>query len=682
MYLPGKTITAALFGLLAAAVTGWGQRESPVEVSATNIAALSIEQLANLEVTSVYGASKYEQRVTQAPSSVSIITADEIQKFGYRTLAEILRSIRGLHVSNDRNYSYLGVRGFLRPGDYNTRVLVLIDGHRMNDNIYDASDFGRENMIDVGLIDRVEVIRGPSSSIYGSSAFFGVINILTKRGQQIGGAEVSAEAGSFDSYKGSFSFGEKFRNDVELLFSGSYYSSEGPRRLYYPEFDQRISSDPRAANNGIAENSDGEEAFQIYGSLGYHDLTLSTFFSERTKQIPTASFDTIFNDGRERTDEYRAYADLKFEHAFNEDTHLLARAFYDGYFYYGDYPEDHAEPGDPPFPVVNKDEAFGEWAGTEWMLTRKLFDRHTLILGAEYRENLRQHQSNYDDDPRAYYLDDNRTGRTVGLYTQTEVALLTNLLLNAGARYDHYFEGFGGTLNPRASLIYSPWVGSSFKALYGEAFRAPNAYERFYSGVQATLPELQPETIRTYELAYEQYFARNYRSCLAGYHYEVDRLISQIMDPAGEIGYVNAGTAEASGVEFELEGKYDSGLRARASYAFQRTEDTTTGKELTSSPRHLAKLNLSVPLYRDNLFAGFELQYNGAVRTLAGHRADDFVLANLTLFSREIVKGLEVSASVYNLFDTKYGYPGAEDHLQEVIQQDGRTFRVKLTYRF
>ena len=104
-----------------------------------SLADLSIEQLMEVRVASVYGASKHEQKVTQAPSSVSIVTAEDIRRFGYRTLVDALRGIRGLYVSDDRNYPYLGIRGFLRPGDYNTRVLVTIDGHRMNDNIYDGA---------------------------------------------------------------------------------------------------------------------------------------------------------------------------------------------------------------------------------------------------------------------------------------------------------------------------------------------------------------------------------------------------------------------------------------------------------------------------------------------------------------------------------------------------------------
>src|SRR5947209_19651831 len=143
---------------------------------AADVAEASIEELGRIKV---YTASKHLQSGTDAPSSVTVITADEIQKHGYRTLADILQTVRGFFVTYDRNYSSLGVRGFARPGDFNTRVLLLVDGHRLNDNIYDEAMLGTEFPIDIDLISRIEVVRGPVSSLYGSNALFAVINIIT-----------------------------------------------------------------------------------------------------------------------------------------------------------------------------------------------------------------------------------------------------------------------------------------------------------------------------------------------------------------------------------------------------------------------------------------------------------------------------------------------------------------------
>ena len=148
---------------------------------------LSLEQLLDVKV---YSASKFNQKASDAPASVSIITAEEIRGFGHRTLIDILRSVRGIYAFNDGAYDFVGMRGFGRPGDYNSRTLLLIDGYRTNEPVYDSALVGPEALLDVDLIDRVEVTRGPGSVLYGSSAFFGVINVITKRaGQLAAGAD-------------------------------------------------------------------------------------------------------------------------------------------------------------------------------------------------------------------------------------------------------------------------------------------------------------------------------------------------------------------------------------------------------------------------------------------------------------------------------------------------------------
>ena len=198
---------------------------------------MSIEQLAKLKVDSVYGASKFLQKAADTPTSVTVVTAEEIRKYGYRTLADVLRTVRGFYVIYDRNYSYVGVRGLSRPGDYNARILFLLDGHRINDNIFDGAYVGTEFPVDMDLIERIEIIRGPNSSIYGTGAFAAVVNVITKRGRDLNATELSTRAGSWNSYKGRVSFGERFDNGLETLVSGSFYNSKGNKRLFYPEFD-------------------------------------------------------------------------------------------------------------------------------------------------------------------------------------------------------------------------------------------------------------------------------------------------------------------------------------------------------------------------------------------------------------------------------------------------------------
>src|SRR5216117_3603756 len=240
-----------------------GAQEKPADVFS-----LSLEDLKKLSVT---GASRREQPTAEAPSSVTIITADEVKKYGYRTLADILQSARGVYVTYDRNYSFVGVRGFNR-GDFNSRILILIDGHRINNNLSDGGFIGTEFILDADLIDKVEIISGPGSVLYGDNAFFGVINVITRKGRDLGkyGGEVSGEAASFDTYKGRATYGHKFDNGLEVLLSGSYYDSEGPKHLFFKEFN--------SSQTHVVDKGDDDAFKSAFGTLTFHDFTLQGGF--------------------------------------------------------------------------------------------------------------------------------------------------------------------------------------------------------------------------------------------------------------------------------------------------------------------------------------------------------------------------------------------------------------------
>ena len=200
--------------------------------------------------------------------------------------------------------------------------------------------------------------------------------------------------------------------------------------------------------------------------------------------------------------------------------------------------------------VENRDTGRADWWGAEVQVSKKLFDRHKVIVGAEYRDYFRLNQSNFDVAPFAPILDDKRDSKVWAFYAQDEITIFKNLRLNAGLRYDHYCT-FGGSLNPRVALIYNPFKQTAFKLLYGQAFRAPNVYELFYQdgGVtQKPSPGLKPEKINTYEVVWEQYFAKNYRFTASGYYYKIDDLITQQVDPAdGLIVFKNTEQVEAKG---------------------------------------------------------------------------------------------------------------------------------------
>jgi len=637
---------------------------------------LSLEELNELPVDIVHAASRYRQTSHEAPSSVTVLTADDIRKSGHRHLHDVLRSIRGLYVTYDRNYYYLGARGFGLPADYNTRVLLLVDGHRTNDSVLGSALIGTEFSVDVDLIERIEFVRGPSSSLYGDGAFFGVLSIFTKKGSAIDGPQVSAEVASFGTYKGRLSYGKEFENGIELLLSASMLDSAG-QTLGFREFDDPLT------NNGLAEDVDGETYYNLFSRLAYSGLALQAVYSFREKDVPTASYDTIFNSRHAKTIDQRLFVDVRYERQLDCEVDVLTRLFYDFYRYQGDYPLE--DEGPPTTTILNQDDAIGAFWGAEVLASKTFWDRAKVTVGAEYRDYFRQDQSSVDRMPHAVYLDDEQDTEIIAAFAQGEVLVYDGLHLNAGLRVDHY-ESFGEALSPRVGLMYNPWESTSFKLLYGRAFRAPTAFEMHYHDGFDTAkpnPTLDPETIDTYEVVYEQQILKDYRIAVTAFHYDIDDLILQIEDPSDGLAvYRNSDRVESNGAEFELRAKLPWGLRAWTSYAYQRTKNKDTGTVLTNSPQHLLKLNVVAPLFEDKLFASLELQYMSERWTLAGGRAEDFFVANLTLFAEELVDGLELSASVYNLFDTKYDDPGAVEHQQDLIEQDGLSFRFQVTYTF
>jgi len=635
------------------------------------LAMYSEEALLFGDIPSVIGASKYEQKVTEAPSSVSIVTAAEISKYGYRTLADILRSVSGFYVTYDRNYSYVGVRGFGRPGDYNSRVLLLIDGHRTNDNIYNQAMIGTEAILDVDLIDRVEIIRGPGSSLYGSNAFFGVINVITRRGRDLKGTEVSGATGSFNTYKGRLTYGNRYQNGTEAIVSASAYDSKGDQ-LYYPEY--------AATNNGITNNTDYDRSQNLFTTIAFGDVTFQGAYASRTKGIPTGAYGTDFNDPQNKTVDSHSYGDLKYEHSVSAKTDLTARLYYDYYHYQGDY----SYYQDPTILDLNKDSAYGTWWGSELKLISRIGEMQRLIGGAEFQDNLRQVQESYYVNASSPPFYDARSSTVWAAYIQDEITFSRALILNAGVRYDRY-STFGGTTNPRLALIATPAEKSTLKVLYGTAFRAPNDYELYYAITpQIANPGLKPETITTTEVVFDQYVGDHLRVSVLGYYYKIKDLINYGVDPANPANtqFQNLEEVTAKGSQAELEGKWQNGVEARISYTIQRTRDQLTGEPLTNSPSQMGKLVLNLPVVKEKIFLGVEEQYVDRRKTDAGGYASAFAVTNITLSAQHLVPRLDASVSVYNLFGKEYGDPVTLDFVQPTIRQDGRSYRFKVTYAF
>ncbi len=613
----------------------------------------------------VSAASKYEQTERRAPASVTIVTSEDIQHFGYRTLADVLGSVRGFYVSYDRNYTYVGVRGFSRPTDFNSRILLLIDGHTVNENFYGTAMLGPEFGLDLTAVEHVEIVRGPGSALYGTGAMLGVINVVLKKGSAAATGSAAVGVGSYGRSNAYLSAGTETKSGLDL-FAAAFGTDVRGQDLYYSEY----ASDP--ATHGVARGLDRERSygFAVHASYeGFHFLGLTT---SRKKAIPSGAYDVVFGQQGAETTDKQQFLDLSYEAELASNLALKTRGFAEFYGYKGQYPYDR----------MQFDGTDDNWYGGEAQLKWDPRPDNRVVAGVEYRRDTRADYRNFTATQT--YFRGNFPSSVVSAYLQDEYQLTEDLALFAGLRHDRYSTGFSST-NPRGALVYFASPRATVKLLYGRAFRAPNGYEVHYedplSGAEGN-PDLKPERIETAEAVWEQRLGQSLFGTVSLYQSRFRDLIEQTTDPSNSLlQFQNLESATARGVELELKARLAGGLDAYGSYGFQRATSSRSGATLTNSPEHIAKLGVSHPL-RWGLTASTNLRYESSRATVQNTRTDPYLLANVTLTFEPAGSPLRLQVQARNLFNTNYALPGGYEHRQAAIPQDGRNFTASVEYRF
>lgn len=661
-----------LLALLLA--TAWS---APVAAK-SDLDALSIEDLMDLTIT---GASKYEQRQAEVAAAVSVISRDEIRAFGWRTLAEALNSLPGIHLTYDRQYTYLGTRGFGLPGDYNTRVLLAINGNRLNDGVYDAALMGREFPLDLDLIERIEFIPGPGGAVYGQNALFGVVNVVTRNGAGVNGLELAASYQSPQALReGRVTWGKQLDNGLDVLVSAKGMRARGEDHfMVYPGAGSLYPSAGLGADDsGTAHRMDGERDEEVYAQLARGPWSFNFSYGDRRKDDPTGSyFGEPLAAGQYQADR-SLLGNLQYQDSFAGETlHLLARLFmgqerYRGLFNYG-----------VPYEATGS----SDWHGVEARVLSTAWAGHKLMVGFEYQDITRRDQANINttDPSDPFNVRIPGKGWRTGVYVQDEWALTAQLSTTLGLRADRN-SVTGTSLSPRAALIWSATPETTLKALYGRAHRAPNAFERdYFDGfTQVANPGLNGETIDTLELVADHRLRRDFNLRASLYRWKMEGLVTLGVDSdSGLSQYQSGEQVNATGVELSALKTWEWGGRLRGSLSHQEVTNQSGGG-LDNSPRLLGKLNFSGPLANTGLLFGYELQYDSKRQTVAGHKLDGYWLSNLNLIANKWAKGLEVSLGLYNLFDTRFEHPAALDTVnwQNTLMQDGRSVRLKMIYQF
>jgi outer membrane receptor protein involved in Fe transport len=650
------TLLACLLVLgLAGGPTATAAASTPP--AAPDLAALPLDALLDLPVT---GASRLSAPITETAAAVTVLTADQIRALGYRTLSEVLASVRGVMVTTDRSYDYVGVRGFFAPGDYNTRVLLLIDGNRANDNLYDQAYLGTEFPLDLALIDRVEFVPGQASAVYGANALFGVINVVTKAPRATDTFQVELGAGSAGSR--SLRLGDTFELPGDTLVQWSL-SQAGMEGEDVPAFGT------------VTPHGDIEQRTTAYLKLRHGELTATALHQDRVKGNP-ASLDAIAGDTRTRNGDHQTLADMTWVHDTSSTEQATVHAFGGAYRFVGTYAMDY-----PP-PTVNEDIAEGRWWGVEGRVTSTRWEGHRIVLGMEWQESPLLRQTNFDRDPPSEpYLDDRRRSRRRGFFAEDAWQLAPAWTLDASVRHDD-FSNLDDETSSRLALIWKPDERLVAKVIAGTAFRPPNAYEAYYQvpgdGGYEINPALHRESVSGTELNIEWRPDAADRLSASIYRNVARDLIVLAFDEAtNTFRFENLAAVTARGLELEWEHATAGGARLRANLALQHAHDGAAGEPLaTYAPAYLANLTAIVPVV-----PGLDLGLQGqAVGARGG--AGAYSLANATLSSPLQAHGWSWQVGVFNLFDRRHDGPGADLQAQPTIAQPGRSVRLDLVYAF
>lgn len=644
---------------------------------AADLTDLSLESLLETRITS---ASKYEQPLPEVPAAVSVITREEIRVYGWRTLAQALASLPGIYTTNDRQYDYLGTRGFGLPGDFNTRVLLAINGNRINDVVYDSAALGRSFPVDLDLVERIEFIPGPGGAVYGQNAMFGVVNVITRNGLQVDGWELTGSVQQPQHLReGRIRWGRRLANGTDLLLALGTMRADG---------DDLPMQFPGAARDGgtlsgIARGLDGEADDEASLHIARGAWSFDASYSTRTKDDPTGAYfsDPLMRGQYERDDYLVTH--LQYQHDVAPAWNLLGRAFTGKQRYSGLFNFD----GAPNFST-----GISEWYGGELRLLHTGFAAHKLMFGIEAQDNTRIDQTSHELAPptilrplvlpAAVPLDIARDGYRIGLYAQDEWRLSERFSTSLGLRLDNN-DSTATRLSPRAALIWHATPAVTVKTIYGRANRAPNSYERDYDDRTSLVanPQLGRESIDTFEVVASAQVATALNLRASAYRWHMHDPIALGTDPASGLPqYASGSRVQAHGAEFSANAAWTRGHRLRASLSWQDV-GYTDGSVLANSPEWLARVNFMQPLGA-NHDLGLEIQYDGERRTVDGTMLRGYWLTNLNLVAAGPVNGLEFTLTLLNLFDERYDHPAADSNWQNRLEQDGRAVRLRMDYRF
>lgn len=637
---------------------------------------MDLMELLNVEITA---AGKKREKISDIPASVVLVTREEIETYGYQTVAEVLENIPGIYVTDDYMHKNIGVRGFWSQIP-NRSTIILVNGIPIREELISASYLENIN-VPVEAIDKIEVVRGPMSVIYGNGAFFGVINIVTNQTSRRGpGNIVSVSMGS-EGTKKLFLRSEGQSGDFHYTFNSSLFLTTG---LDVPM--EEIGGPDYA---GLTTNHQLERRDKYFNISGnFKNFTFNASYSETRKELevvlPSVSDGslTVFKDmrfvlGYEKSYSQKLRLEAKFLYFVNSNNWDYDWAFPDSYNY-----NDNGSSGYKgqltlfftPTPRMSLT------IGADYLRVFEIYNNYTLAL--------------FGLNDIKHHLADRNVMTTRSLFTQLSYQLAKNVRIVAGVMLEQVpeytlEEQIGDLANgslpttratydrtdvefiPRLALIYSPNERHAFKLLYGKSINRPSFFQNMDLLITPELPPLEPESIQTVELNYTGQLSSKLTVNLSLFNNRMDKLIFRSIFAYGDtvdFFYLNLGEMVTNGVELTMTVSPAHNLYLELSGTYQKTEDKRPGYEDIEpgySPSVLGYLKASYFLNKHISLAvsgqytdGMEAHWDDSIPGRLGEKTDGYFLLGANLRIRELLgTGLYLNLRVSNLLDTGYRYP-------------------------
>lgn len=705
---------AAAISLATTALADSNQSQAPVDVYN-----LSLAELGQVQISIATGNST---SLDKAPATASVIYAAEIEAMGARNLDDVLEGVPGLHVSLSslsRLDSIYSIRG-IHTG-FNPQVLLLLNGIPVQSSLQGT----RPTLfrLPVACIERVEVIRGPGSAVYGADAYAGVINVITKDfATSFTGVKTGARAGSFNTRDIWLQSGTEW-NSIGIAFDMAYQTTDG-------DHSRRVNSDLQTTLDNVL----GTHASLAPGALSTRYDILDTHLAltgdsfqanlwnwhSRDAGVGAGGAQAIDPVGHDDSDLLRADLIYHLSRSAHWDNSLRASYMrYDILTHFQLLPPGTLLPigsdgnldfAHPAGVVLFPDGLHGNPGGVmgdgqfEAVSIFTGWDAHRLRMAAGFRRQDIDPEETKNFGPgvidgtvpvvsgaltdlantsNIYLADSHRNLHYLSL--QDEWQLLNDLQLTTGLRYDDYSD-FGSTTNPRIALVWSADENLTTKLLYGSAFRAPSFSDLYLKNNPVSLgnPHLHPEQIDTVELSFNYRTNENLQTTLTLFDYRAEDMIEFIADPNATTKTAqNARNQDGKGFEFEVNWKPSQQLHFSASYSRQVAEDADSGAPVPDAPGQQIKCNLNW-LFASDWSLSSQLYWIGDRKRSQGDTrpaVDNYALANVNLNKKNILPDLDLSLAVRNLANKDAREPSSGT-ISDDYPLESRSYWLGITYSF